>query len=151
MLVTQTRKKIISNTWSEMIKKDKNHYQTWDRIRTQAKRAIDDLILLAEKLPEDKRLEIFTDDKTEVLFRYLLPSSFQLDSRKAKLAKLFLQRGIMYFTFEYDKIQPNETLREPIKQKLLETLILCTAISSEIENMEKKKELHRPKCGTTMT
>lgn len=42
------------------------------RVKTYAKQALQDLALLAEKLPEDQRAEIFNEENTFPLFRALL-------------------------------------------------------------------------------
>ena len=41
------------------MRQDSNPTQTWNRIRDKANRGINDLILLAQKLPNDKQEELF--------------------------------------------------------------------------------------------
>ena len=149
MLGQSTRKKLENNEWGEYIQKDSNPSQTWHRIRIQANRAINDLITLATKLPDEKQDEVFTYDNVELLFRNILAGSSKLNLRKAKLAELFVRHGIIYFIFEYNKIQSNETLREPVKKELQDAMILCSAIASEIEIKSKEIALpHKcPECG----
>ena len=60
MLKKHMRKKILEHDWLEIEKQESNPTQTWHRLRDMTIRAINDLTLLAQKLPEDKQKEIFT-------------------------------------------------------------------------------------------
>jgi hypothetical protein len=52
-----------------------NPPQRWKRVLKQGTTAIDDLILLAETLPEDKRAELFTPERVTRLFNAILGNS----------------------------------------------------------------------------
>jgi hypothetical protein len=54
------RKKISERNWFDIEKQDSNHTQTWQRLKNHSITAINDLILLANRLPEDKQKEIFS-------------------------------------------------------------------------------------------
>ena len=55
------RKKINERNWLEIEKQESNPTQMWHRLRDNAKKAINDLILLSQKLPEDKPFDINSD------------------------------------------------------------------------------------------
>ena len=59
MFKKSLRKKLLEHKWVDIMKDDSNPTQTWRRIRDQAIRGLDDLILLAKKLPEEKQQGIF--------------------------------------------------------------------------------------------
>jgi hypothetical protein len=70
MLGNSMRKYVISENKNIYSKKVQAVYKS--RIKKYARRALQDLALLAEKLPEDQRAEIFTEQNTFPLFRALL-------------------------------------------------------------------------------
>ena len=72
MLGPSTRKKFVEHNWEYIQKHDSNPSQTWNRIRGIANTGLRDLALLAEKLPDEKLQEIFTDKNMDTLILRLL-------------------------------------------------------------------------------
>lgn len=112
MLEKATRKKFIEHSWVDIMKRASNSTQTWRRIRDQAIRGLNDLTLLAEKLPDDKQQEIF-DNKMRDLISSILgtnrfvpeedffqppslqyPANYQLDYRRTKLAATLVNEAL---------------------------------------------------------
>ena len=106
-------KRLSSRNWVDAMKHDSNPTQTWIRTKIKANRAINDLILLANKLPEEKQGEIFDETKVFRLIKSILfqnwenwkptPDDFQADlefetrpkfhGRKTNLAKTLVKLG----------------------------------------------------------
>ncbi|MGC2572782.1 MAG: hypothetical protein WA364_14820, partial [Candidatus Nitrosopolaris sp.] len=109
----RTKKKLSSHDWVDVMKHDSNPTQTWTRTKIKANRAIDHLILLANKLPEEKQGEIFDETKVFRLIKSILfqnwenwkptPDDFQADlefetrpkfhGRNTNLAKTLVRIG----------------------------------------------------------
>ena len=87
MLGKETRKKLTEQNWIDFIKQDSNPSQAWHRIRVKAHRALDDLTLLARKLPDDKQQEIF-DNKIRDLFSAILGTPDDYISRTWNIPNL---------------------------------------------------------------
>ena len=68
MLRKGIKKRIESQKW----KKHSNKNQMFNRIKEQSDSAILDLTLLAEKLPEERLEQIFTEEKLKPFFRALM-------------------------------------------------------------------------------
>jgi hypothetical protein len=68
MLRKDTKKRIQSRKWEN----HSNKNQMFKRIKDQTDDAITDLTLIAEKLPEDRLEQIFTEKKLEPFFRALM-------------------------------------------------------------------------------
>lgn len=68
MLRMSIRKRIKSQKWEN----HSNKNQMFKRIKEQTDDAISDLTLIAEKLPEDRLEQIFTEEKLQPLFQALM-------------------------------------------------------------------------------
>ena len=68
MLRKDIKRRINSQKWEN----HSNKNQMFKRIKEQTDSAISDLTLLAEKLPEDRLEEIFTEEKLEKFFQSLM-------------------------------------------------------------------------------
>src|SRR5688500_4367786 len=100
MLTKSLRRKISEQNWLDLEKQESNPSQTWRRLRDQSITAINDLILLAKKLPEDKQEEIFNPARIEALIAQVLEvgelnaSYKDFNARKSELAARLIKRGI---------------------------------------------------------
>lgn len=143
------RKKLIERNWREIEKQESNPTQTWHRIRDQSVRAINDLTLLAKKLPEDKQKEIFSMKIIDDLVSTLLtagqnPSpSYVLSSRKAELAAVLLERSINLIIFHYSRLERDTpSLIEPTVYHLKQSISICNDVSHKLrlKNVEEEAE-----------
>ncbi len=133
------RKKLLEHNWEKIEKQDSNHTQAWHRIRKQSITALDDLILLAQKLPEGKQGQIFSTKKIDRLVSCLLSmegnhsSSNYLSSRKAELAALLVERGINVNVFHYSRLEQDiPSLIVPTVNHLKQSVSMCNDISYKI-------------------
>src|SRR6476620_1953411 len=116
MLQNDSRRKLLEHNWVETRKKTHNSSQTLNRFGKQANVALDDLALLAKKLPEDYVLrKIFTQKNLRVLLQSILHGnkrSYLVDDeeldvdiddniRRAQLAALMIKIGIDFCIDQY--------------------------------------------------
>lgn len=144
------RSKIREHSWVEIEEEDSNPTQTWRRLRDQSIEAINDLILLAQKLPEDKQKEIFTVSMIDKFIHQILylggespPYPDGLNPRKAELAATFVRRGIDVNSNQY--LQLNEDaplLVKPTVDHLRQSISICNEISYKLKlrNVEEEAE-----------
>src|SRR5215208_2222819 len=112
----------------------------WRRLRDMAVRAIDDLVILTQKLPEDKQKEIFSPRKINEFITYILclgdsyPYPDVFNSRKAELAAKLVERGISLNSYQY-RILNSDTpsLVEPTINHLKQSISICKDISRKVE------------------
>jgi hypothetical protein len=72
MLENSTKKKLREHDWISYIKNETNPSQSLARCRSALKEAISQLILLANKLPNDEQEEILTKDSIREIIQALL-------------------------------------------------------------------------------
>jgi hypothetical protein len=101
MLGNSVRKRLSEHKWLDLMQRDSNPTQTWKRTRSQAQTAIDDLVLLANSLPDDKQEQIFNYENVNRLITSMLRQPFwidpdhdQLDGRRTQLAALLAEKGL---------------------------------------------------------
>jgi hypothetical protein len=145
MLEKPTRKKLLEHNWVDIMKRDTNPTQTWRRIRDQAIRGLNDLTLLAKKLPDDKQQEIF-DNKVRDFFSAILrtdqidtefihtpnlqyPAHNYLDHRRTRLAAILIKEALHWCIYQH-----NLLFREtPTQSKLIiEQLVRSEKICEEL-------------------
>ena len=140
MLSQPLRKKLYERDWLEIEKQDSNPSQTWRRLRDQSITAISDLILLANKLPEDKQKEIFSPTRIEALIVQILhigifsQSHKDFNSRKSEIAARLIKRGIDLNVNQYVNSSPDTpSLIKPTLDHLRQTINICNDISYKIK------------------
>jgi hypothetical protein len=149
MLGKELRKKLNERKWADIIRKDSNPTQTWHRLRKQANLALNDLALLARKLPDDKQDEIF-DDKIKGFIESILvtdrirdesindpyfdtPVSNNLGYRRTKLAALVVKECIDLCVFQYKQLfRDTPSLNKPIVEHLERSKSMCDDISYKL-------------------
>jgi len=147
LLTKGTRKKITKYDWSNIVKRDKNPIQTWHRLRRQIDIAIEDLTLLAKKLPDDKQEEVFTKDKIEKLAYalFLNIGSQELEPHRTLLATVLLRAAVDQCTSQYRILQPYLDLSRPVTDNLHVALQNCLSITHQVY-AESRKPLRSHKC-----
>jgi hypothetical protein len=136
-MLTQTiRKKIREQNWLDIEKHDSNPSQAWRRLKDQAITALNDLILLANKLPEDKQKEIFSPNRIEVFVAQMLDigEDYQFhdvfNPRKAELASRLVNRGIKLNSIQFrESNHDTPSLIEPALDHLRHSVNICNEIS----------------------
>lgn len=153
MLGNSIRSRISERNWLDVEKKESNPYQFWHRIRSQANTAISDLVLLANKLPEDKQEEIFSYNNVKKLIESILPKNLtsgdeSSDVRSIQLAALFVEEGLKVCKEKYESLlSETPPLTEPTIDRLHETNRICKEIAYAVDLQQRKfvrkeEELH---------
>ncbi len=156
MFQKETRKKLIKQNWLEIKQGDSNAYQTLKRFRDQSKDAIDDLSLVANKLPDNTLDEIFTSKKLEPFVLNILgvgPSRGKIKSsrnstkRRTRIAAMLVEKCIDFCITQYDSLlSESPVLTGPTIRQLRESAAICTDIARKLElddlrNQEKDENL----------
>jgi hypothetical protein len=137
MLPKPTRRKLIEHTWVEIARRDSNPYQTLHRLQRNAIMAINDLTLIAQKLPDEAQREIFSYTNIKKLTSAILEnelvvgnSSTMVDVRRIELAALLVRLGIWICIEQYQtKIEQDSDLNDLTINHLLRARDICNAIS----------------------
>jgi hypothetical protein len=149
MLSKSIRKKIFERDWVTIEKRESNPSQFWRRLKNQSITAINDLILLANKLPEDKQGEIFSPTRIEAFVAQILDlgelglSHKDFNSRKSEIAARLVKRGIDLNICQYVESSPDTpSLIKPTLNHLRQTVNICDDISykMKLKNIEEKEE-----------
>ncbi|CAN5499098.1 hypothetical protein BH18THE2_BH18THE2_25580 [soil metagenome] len=140
MLSKHMRKKLLERTLLEIEKKESNPTQMWSRLRNTCVRAIDDLILVAKKLPEDKQKEIFTPHKIDEFVSCLLyrgdtyPYPHIFNPHKAELASRLVERGVSLNSYQFHLLnRGTPSLVEPTSNHLKQAVSICRDISYKLQ------------------
>jgi hypothetical protein len=154
LLPKSTRKKLLEHNWVEMARKDSNPYQTLHRLRTKAIRAVDDLILIAQRLPYETQKEIFDYKNTKKLVLSILGENDSLsgnsdihDSRRLQLAASLVEIGMKVCIEQYQtKIEQDSVLNDLTINHLARARDICNAISfkarlPQVEEEAEKEDL----------
>jgi hypothetical protein len=144
MLDKQTRKKLLEREWPEIKLQESNPTQTLVRLRNIAIKAINDLTLVAQKLPEDTQKEIFTPSRIDGLIQNIFYKGnlyhFQghhqdiFDPRRAELAALLVERGVHLNSVQYRMLNKDTlSLVEPTINHLEQSVSICKDIARKLE------------------
>ncbi|PWU79354.1 MAG: hypothetical protein DLM72_17845 [Candidatus Nitrosopolaris wilkensis] len=157
MLGNEIKKKLSERNWVDISKHDSNPTQTWHRLRRKAHRALDDLILLAKKLPDDKQQEIF-DDKIKELFSSMLGitnnleemmytpnleyrARNKLDYRRTNLAALVVKEGLLYCIYQHSLLfRDTPTLSEPTVEQLERSMGICNELAYKLHMIDVEED-----------
>jgi len=118
------------------------------RFKKQADVTLNDLALLAKKLPDDSLSKMFTQDNMRMLLRSILYGNYdnidygdpedqhtQVDYniRRAQLAALMTRTGINFCIEQYEsRIEQNSVLSEPIIDQLKKASRICDEIVTKL-------------------
>jgi hypothetical protein len=161
MLRKDVRRKLIEHNWVDIKDKISNSSQTLKRFRKEIDVALDDMALLAKKLPEDNLQNMFTPKNLGLLLysilygndpRYSLDEEMYSDIdykiRRAQLAALMAKTGINFCRKIYEtKIEHNSILNEPIINQLKKSIEICDEIVAkmympQVQSTANKNNLH---------
>jgi hypothetical protein len=137
MLEKSTIKKLSEHDWLTFVKHDANPSQTSFRFKSQANRAIKDLVLLADKLPNTIQKEIFSYLNIQELVKSILKENFDTDSdgeaRRAHLAALLVKEGIEVCAQYYrSRVEGNPILNQPLLDQLYRISNFCEEIAYKV-------------------
>ena len=143
MLGNPIRKRLYKQKWLEAMKDDSNPTQTWTRTRSKAQRAIKDLKLLADTLPDDKQNQIFNVENICPLLESILrqpswndPKFEVMDARRSRLAAANAEISLNKCINQYEKLEKGEDLRDLVVNHLQLAIGLCNNIASKVRPME---------------
>ena len=143
MLGNSLRKRLSEQNWINIIKEDSNPTQTWNRGRDKVNRGINDIILLAQKLPNDKQEELFNINNIKKIAVYLLQSVEddrdydEIRCTKNTLSGILAEKGLLKCMSQYNKIiQKRPELSEATTTQLQKAISICNAIALEIESRQ---------------
>jgi len=161
MLRKDVRGKLIEHNWVDIKNKISNPSQPLKRFRKEIDVALDDMALLAKKLPEDNLQNMFTPKNLGLLLysilygndpRYSLDEEMYSDIdykvRRVQLAALMAKTGINFCIEIYEtKIEHNSILNEPIINQLKKSIEICDEIVAkmympQVQSTANKNNLH---------
>lgn len=139
MLHNSTKKRLREHNWIEFERDDGNPSQTWRRVRNASINAINDLALIAQKVPEDKQNEIFSYENVQKLLTSMFGSksdyihkTFSL--RQLELASLLVEIGTSVCKSQIQKLNIDTlALAEATINHLDKSVDICKAVSYRIE------------------
>ena len=152
MLPKLTRKKLVEHTWVEIARKDSNPYQTLHRLQRKAITAINDLALIAQKLPDEAQKEIFSYTNIKRLASAILRGNEPIagntttivDVRRIELAALLVRVGIWICIEQYQtKVEQDSDLNDLTINHLLRALDICNAISFKMKLPQVEEEAEK--------
>ncbi|NAL78419.1 hypothetical protein [Nitrososphaera sp. AFS] len=135
MLERATRKKLIEHNWKEIARRDSNKYQTLLRLQKNAITMVDDLTLIARRLPEETQKEIFSYTNVNKLLKAILGMlpvnrTNVDDVRRSELAGLLVRLGIRICIEQYrTKVEQDSDLNNLTINHLVRAKEICNAIS----------------------
>jgi hypothetical protein len=155
MLGKLFRKRLLTQNWRDIMTQESNPTQSWHRIRDKANRMINDLILLGEKMPDEKQGEIFDEEKIFRLMRSILwkhdiddiENTFEgisLDGRRTALSSLMVMVATEVCVEQYKllmKDTPN--LAEPTISHVRQSAAICRDIAYRSELMERDMDAEK--------
>src|ERR671919_325541 len=140
MLTQPMRKKISERNWLDIEKQDSNPSQLWRRLKEESIKAINDLILLANRLPDDKQREIFSPTRVEDLITQIIYIGFfsqsheNFNSRKSEIAARLIKRGIDLIINQYmNTSSETPSLIKPTLDHLNQSVDICNDISYKMK------------------
>ena len=128
--------------WNHFLKYESNKSQAWHRLRTQINDAFNDLILLANKLPNEEQSAVFDSKIIEKLMHSLLQleSRKKIEARKARLAATFAKVGLEYCKLHSNVSSKNSSLNELVENELMKAQIYCANIASDLERLQESEK-----------
>ncbi len=138
------RSKLIKHGWLRATSEGGNKSQSWHRIKNNATKTISDLVLLHEKLPQEKKDELYNLQNLKKLFDTLLPYSGNNDIVKLDIACYLAERSINVFRFHHMNSNKNTMAMSSVVSEYLDR---ASQICSDITYKEKfeRTELRIPK------
>jgi hypothetical protein len=151
MLENETYRKLRERNWLEIVRKESNPSQFWHRIRDNVRKTIDQLALLATKLPDDKQEEIFNYGDIKKLITSIFtknnsssPIDELSDARRTHLAALLVEEGMKVCIKKYELLL-NDTpaLTEPTIRELNRAKDICKEIAYKVDLNQRKLAIQK--------
>jgi uncharacterized protein YhbP (UPF0306 family) len=147
MLQKSTLKKLSELKWLDIMKHDSNAPQTWNRIRNSANKAISQLKLLADVLPDKEQGQIFDYGNIRQLVSSMLgqpvwiDSNYDLfDARRTRLAAILAEESLNKCITRYTTIEDSPAIAELSVAHLQKSIEICKGIASKVESKERESE-----------
>jgi hypothetical protein len=144
MFTKNLRKIILEHDWVDIMKRSSNTTQTWRRIRDEATRGLNDLTLLAKKLPDDKQQEIFDNKISDFLSAILgidptiglvehQPNLRYLDPRTTKLAAELANIALNFCIYQHEfLLKDMPTQLKLTTEQLLRSEKICDELAYKL-------------------
>ncbi len=140
------RKRFLEQNWVDIMKHESNSTQFARRIRDQANAAINDLIILSSKLPEEKLQEIFHNKNIDrliksVVSRHVSEDNGRSDARRISLAATLVSLGALECISKYSSLMYDTPhLGKPVISTLYQSVAICRDIAYRTELLERDME-----------
>ena len=146
MLGNRVRKQLSDHNWLDLMRQESNPTQTWKRTQIQVQKAIDDLVLLADSLPDDKQEQIFNYENINRLISSILRQPFwidsdhdELDGRRIQLAALLVEVSLKMCIAQYKTIIEKDEILSAANISLLQNAInLSNHIALKLQLQERE-------------
>lgn len=137
------RKQLIEQKWLSIQNSDSNPSQFWRRKRDTSLRAIRDLALLSDKLPMEKRNEIFSYDNMRPLVESITKTELEegtgeIKYPKMELVSFLIKQSIGIIIQKYKKMNSDSPY---LSQITIDHLTRASGICEDIANIIRNKEL----------
>lgn len=148
MLQNETQKKLKKYGWLKMMEKESNKSQALNRIRSQCNRMLDELVLLAEEVPEEL-VESFIPQKMmveimETLLKQPPKYEGEFSPLKAQLAYKVTDVCLRFFINAHEsQLYNSPTLASFVTEQLWKIISTCKDIAYNIELSENLKIAER--------
>lgn len=149
MLHNETFKRLREHNWLEIKKNDSNPSQTIHRIKVNAERSVQELGLLADKVPDAIQEDVFTADNMGFLISKILkvggfwvngvPSSHsgRLEARRTQISARLIKKCTGFCILQIQMLFPEtRALLEPTIKQLRQSVAICDDIANQIELKE---------------
>lgn len=140
MLKKGTRGQLRKHKWVSLEKTLSNPSQTLKRYKDECIVGLQDIALIAEKIPEGTQDEIFTLSKLQPMIEAILnlkfdwthsPSVNRLDARRTQLSSMMLTKSIQFLKLQYEFLEHDTP---GLARIVLDHLDAAVRISNEISN-----------------
>lgn len=134
MLRNSVKKRLREHDWIKFERTESNPSQSWRRMRDLSINAINDLALIAQKVPEDRQNEIFDYKNVQWLLISMFGSKSHFSFRQVELASLLVEIGTSVCKSEIQKLNRDTlALAEATINHLDKSVDICKALSYRIE------------------
>jgi hypothetical protein len=134
--------KLSKQNWIDAMKKENNPSQTWARTKGKSVRALKELVILADVLPDAKQGEIFSEENVERLVSAILRQPFwndpdhdKIDLRRIRLAAVLAEASLNKCIEKYKtQIESSPALNKHTISQLNDSIDICKQISLRIDS-----------------
>ena len=141
MLDKHFRKRLLEHSWEEIENQETNKYQMWIRKRDLAITSLNDLTLMAKKLPPDKKREIFHKDIMSKFFNSVLPDKLYEDFYDMELVSYLTSRCLKITINRYKKINKHSPhLTSYTVEQIQRTKEICSDITNIAISLDLKRK-----------